>query len=168
MELVPPGLTPGSARLASGSAYRPMKPRCVTNHESRLPYFTGSDRVNGSGALCLTALRGAYRRVTQSRIWERVGGETASRWSTDESVDPNIVTRNLLEAQIRTSTSAHAKARRRMVCQVVHPPPVIGKTCQRALAPGRRSALSESKSCWSVAGDDYRSGYSARRDRRSA
>ena len=33
------------------------------------PPFTGSDRVNGSGgALCLTALRGAYRRVAQSRI----------------------------------------------------------------------------------------------------
>ena len=43
--------------------------RCVANRESRLPYFTGSDRVNGSsGALCLTALRGAYRRVSQSRI----------------------------------------------------------------------------------------------------
>jgi hypothetical protein len=29
----------------------------------------GSDRVDGSGdALCLTALRGAYRRVAQSRI----------------------------------------------------------------------------------------------------
>ena len=33
------------------------------------PSFTGSDRVNGSGgALCVTALRGAYRRVSQSRI----------------------------------------------------------------------------------------------------
>ncbi len=34
-----------------------------------MPPFVGSDRVNGSGgALCLTALRGAYRRVAQSRI----------------------------------------------------------------------------------------------------
>ena len=33
------------------------------------PPFTGNDRVNGpGGALCLTALRGAYRRVAQSRI----------------------------------------------------------------------------------------------------
>ena len=39
-----------------------------TNNQVATP-LTGSDRVNGSGgALCLTALRGAYRRVSQSRI----------------------------------------------------------------------------------------------------
>jgi hypothetical protein len=45
------------------------EPRGSCNHDQVAPSFTGSDRVNGSGgALCLTALRGAYRRVTQSRI----------------------------------------------------------------------------------------------------
>src|SRR6516162_5786675 len=45
------------------------QPRESCTHYQVAPHFTGSDRVNGSGgALCLTALRGAYRRVSQSRI----------------------------------------------------------------------------------------------------
>jgi len=40
-----------------------------TSNDQVAPPLTGSNRVNGSGgALCLTALRGAYRRVSQSRI----------------------------------------------------------------------------------------------------
>jgi hypothetical protein len=51
------------------------------------PPFARSDRVDGSGgALCLTALRGAYRRVAQSRICTTVYSPAQrSQWGLIEA-----------------------------------------------------------------------------------
>src|SRR5262249_13941797 len=60
---------PSGSRLISGFFSGVSIGSVSPTTSSVAPPLTGSDRVNGSsGALCLTALRGAYRRGFESRI----------------------------------------------------------------------------------------------------